>query len=611
VSEDAAERPVVRRARSRERGADEGPATTPARSRDTDLADPPGGDRPGPTDDHHDTTYDDTELSDAFVDAGGFTDPATVDEPVAAPTRSVLGASAIPAIGTTLSRVTGLVRVAALTAALGLTSMADVYNLANTTPNVLYELVIGGVLSATLVPLFIKAHEDPDDESASVMVTVGFVAITLLTVVAVLLAPWINRLFTLTVEGSERARQADIGDDFLILLLPQVFFYGITTMATALLNSRRRFAAPAFAPVLTNLVISAAALIVWKVIDPGPAGENSMSTVYVLALGTTAGVAAMAVALMPAIRRAGIVLRWDFRPRHPAVRSVIRLSGWTVGFAVANQAALMVVLTLARGAGTGAVSAYQYAFIFFQLPYGLIAVSIMTAVLPELSSAAHSGDRDLYAAKFREGLSLLLTFMIPATGAYLLLGRPLISLLLQRGEFDAAATDDTLRMLIGFSFGLPAFAVFLYCVRAFYARRNTRTPFYLNLFENALNVALVVPLIALFDTTGLSLAYSVAYCVAAVLAVVVLNRHIPGLLRWSSLTMFIRPLLVAVAVVAALAVAVLAVREHVGNLVELLVGLGVAVPVFLAATFVLRPHGFEPMIDRVALGVRRRSGRAG
>lgn len=543
-------------------------------------------------------------------DDGAFTDAAAADEPVA-PARSVLGASAIPAIGTTLSRVTGLVRVAALTGALGLTSLADVYNLANTTPNILYELVIGGVLSATLVPLFIKANEDPDDESASVMVTVGFVAITVLTVLAVLAAPWINRLFSLSLDGAEKARQAAIGDDFLVLLLPQVFFYGITTMATALLNARRRFAAPAFAPVLTNLVISAAALIVWKVIDSGGPGGNSMSTVYVLGLGTTAGVAAMAVALMPAIRRAGIVLRWDFQPRHPAVRSVLRLSGWTVGFAVANQAALMVVLTLARGAGTGAVSAYQYAFIFFQLPYGLIAVSIMTAVLPELSTAAHLGDHALYAAKFREGLSLLLTFMVPATGAYLLLGRPLIALLLQRGEFDAAATEETLKMLVGFSFGLPAFAIFLYCVRAFYARRNTRTPFYLNLFENVLNVVLVVPLIAIFDTTGLSLAYSVAYCVAAVAAIVVLNRHVPHLLRWSTLRMFIRSIVVAAVVIVALAATVLAVRDRVGNVLELAIGFAVAVPVFLIATFLLRPHGFEPMIDRVALGVRRRTGRAG
>jgi len=552
------------------------------------------------------------ELADGELIDEEWVDQAASDEPTGGG-RSLLGASATPAIGTMLSRVSGLMRVAALTTALGLTSLADIYNLANTAPNILYELVIGGVLSSTLVPLFIQARADheanSDDDATSVMVTVGFVAITILTVVSVLAAPWLNRLFSLSISGPERASQLALGDDFLILLLPQIFFYGMTTLATALLHSRRRFAAPAFAPVLTNVIISLAALAVYKIIDPR-AGEDSMSTVYVLALGTTAGVAAMAMTLVPAIRRADITLKWDFRPRHPAVRSVIRLSGWTVGFAVANQISLLIVLTLARGAGTGAVSAYQYAFIFFQLPFGLIAVSLMTAVLPELASAASRGDTAEFTDKFREGLSLMLTFMIPAAAAYLLLGAPLISLLLQRGEFDAAATRETLDMLLGFTLGLPAFAVFLYCVRAFHARRNTRTPFYLNLFENVLNVALVVPLVAVFDKPGLSLAYSAAYWAAAVAAVLVLNRHVRGLLRWSTLWMLGRSVLVAIVVIIALAVAIIQVRPLVGNVGELVIGFAVAVPVFAIATFILRPRGFEPMIDRVTLGVRRRIGRA-
>ena len=541
-------------------------------------------------------------------DPEDWPDEAAAEEPTGAG-RSLLRASAMPAVGTALSRVSGLVRVAALTAALGLTSVADVYNLANTAPNILYELVIGGVLSSTLVPLFIHAQDDPEDESTSVMVTVAFVAITALTLVAVLAAPLLNRLFALSIDGAERANQVAIGDDFLILLLPQIFFYGMTTLATALLHARRRFAAPAFAPVLTNVVISIAALIVYKVIDPAE-GDSSLNTVFVLGLGTTAGVAAMAVALLPAIRRAGIDLRWDFRPRHPAVKSVVRLSGWTVGFAVANQISLLIVLTLARGAGVGAVSAYQYAFIFFQLPYGLIAVSIMTAVLPELATAARNGDDAAYIAKFREGLSLLLTFMIPAAGAYLFLGKPLIELLLQRGEFDAAATQDTARMLLGFSIGLPAFAIFLYCVRAFHARRNTRTPFYLNVFENTLNVVLVLPLIALFETTGLSMAYSVSYWVAAAIALFVLQRQVRGLLGWATADVVMRAFLIGAAVLVAIGLAEQRLVGSAGAVVEVAICVAVALPVFVVATYLVRPMGFEPMIDRVGAGFRRRVGRA-
>lgn len=536
-----------------------------------------------------------------------WTDEAVVEEPTGGG-RSLLSASAAPAIGTALSRVSGLMRVAALTAALGLTTVADVYNLANTAPNILYELVIGGVLSSTLVPLFIHANDakavDREDDSASVIVTVSFVAITALAIVAVLLAPAINQLFSLSLDGAEKAKQAAIGDDFLILLLPQIFFYGMMTLGTAVLHAKRRFAAPAFAPVLTNVVISVAALSVYFFLDDDT-GPNPTRTVWVLGLGTTAGIAAMAVALLPAIRRSGTELRWRFQPRHPAIRSVLRLSGWTVGFAVANQISLLIVLTLARGVGVGAVSAYQYAFIFFQLPYGLIAVSLMTAVLPELAEAARNQDHQRFAERFHEGLGLLLTFMLPAAGAYLFIGRPLIELLLQRGEFGAEATRTTSEMLAGFSLGLPAFAIFLYCVRAFHARRNTRTPFYLNLFENALNVALVVPLVALFDSTGLSTAYSIAYWVAAGTALVVLNRHVPGLIQWPWLRPLGRSLLVAAAVLVWVAVAATYIDVD-GALAQVVVTVAVGVVAFVAATLLARPPGFEPIADRVGGLVRRR-----
>ncbi len=536
-----------------------------------------------------------------------WADEAISDESIPAG-RSLLGASAVPAVGTMLSRVSGLVRVAALTAALGLTSLADVYNLANTSPNIIYELVIGGVLSSTLVPLFIQAHQDQrngrGDDSESVMVTVGFVAITLLTVVAVLLAPLINRLFALPLHGAELKHQLDVGDDFLILLFPQVFFYGITTMATAMLHSRRRFAAPAFAPVLTNVVISIAALVVYWVLKP-ESGKSEMNTVYLLGIGTTAGVAAMAVALLPAIKRADVNLRWDFRPRHPAVKSIMKLSGWTIGFAVANQVALLLVLAYARGAGVGAVSAYQYAFIFFQLPYGLIAVSLMTAVLPELSTYAAIGDDAGFAAKFREGLSLMLTFMIPAAGAYLLFGRAVIALLLQRGEFDAAATTQTLAMLNGFSVGLPAFAVFLYCVRAFYARRNTRTPFYLNLAENSANVILMFPLVALMGESGLAAAYSVAYWFAAVVAIIVLGRVVPGLIGPEGAAMGVKVLMVSAAVLAALGVTSKVLPDSLGNIASLTLALLVAVIFLVGGIVVVRPNGFEPLVNRASREVRR------
>ena len=541
---------------------------------------------------------------------GVWTDEAADELPAAGGGgRSLLAASAAPAVGTMLSRLTGLVRVAALTAALGLTSLADVYNLSNTTPNILYELVLGGVLSATLVPIFTQTNADHDDDTASVLVTVSFVAITALTLLAVLLSPAINWVLALPLAAAERRRELAIGDDLLALLLPQVLFYGVTTLATAMLNARRKFAAPAFAPVLTNLVTAAAALFVYFFVGPARGVAETRSSLWCLGLGTTAGVAAMAAVLVPALRRADVQLRWNFQPRHPVVKQVARLSGWTVGFAMANQVALLIVLAYARRIGTGALSTYQYAAIFFQLPFGLIAVSLMTAVLPELATAARDGDDDAYRAKFREGLSLLLTFMVPAAAAFVLLGTPLVRLLLQRGAFDARATVETAKMLAGFSLGLPAFSVFIYVVRAFYARKNTRTPFVMNVVENTVNVLLLFPFVALFGRYGLSLAYSTAYWVAAALAVVAINLAVPGILTLRTAGLFVRSAVVAAAVVLVLVAVYLVTHNWFGPLTNLVVGLLVATGTFAAATLVVRPHGFESAVDGLRLGIRRRFGR--
>jgi len=553
--------------------------------------------------------WDDGSLAEdlAFEEAGVSDDvllerhePTEVDDHRG---RSLLRASALPAVGTTLSRATGLIRVGALTYALGLTAIADVYNLANTTPNILYELVLGGVLSSTLVPLFVRTLDDPDDDTASVVTTVAFSAIVAMTLLGVLLAPWINRLFALPLSGAERAQQLDIGDDFLELLIPQILFYGVTTLITALLHARRRFAPPAFTPVLTNLVTAAAAVGAARWFARGGAHQGQ---VYLLGLGTTAGVAAMAIALVPFLRRSGIHLRWRFQPRHPAVRSVLRLSGWTVGFAAANQVALLIILTLARAQEAGTVSAYQYAFILFQLPHGLIAVSLMTAILPELAEAAVDRDERTYIARFREGMSLLLTFLLPAAVGLAFIAAPLIRIFLQRGSFTADDTVRTEQMLLGFAVGLPAFSIYLYCVRAFFARRDTRTPFFLNVVQNALNVALIVPFTALWGAQGLPLAYSASYWMIAIVTLYVLNRRVSHLLTLRAMLPLVRSVGVGLAVLFALAATAVVLGDQVGSVVKLVIEVTVAVFVFVPVTFMLKPKGFEPAIDRLRQGMRRR-----
>ena len=263
----------------------------------------------------------------------------------------LLRSNLVVAAGTALSRVTGLLRVFALAYVVGQSGLADAYKLANETPNIVYELLLGGVLSATLVPLFTGFVEREDDESVSVIVSTAAVLMGALTVVAVLAAPLIFRLYSINVgDDVDPAVFRSVGTSLARIFLVQILFYGLVGIANAYLNSQRRFFAAAWSPILPNLIIIATLLSL-----PGAgATEWVLADVLTdtrlrltLGLGATFGIASMAIVLVPAVRAAGFRFRPRVSFRHPAVRKLFRLSFWTVGFVVANQAALVVVRNLA------------------------------------------------------------------------------------------------------------------------------------------------------------------------------------------------------------------------------------------------------------------------
>jgi putative peptidoglycan lipid II flippase len=459
------------------------------------------------------------------------TEPAA-DGGARAATSRLVRSSAVVGVGTGLSRLTGLLRVGALTFALGASALSDSYNLANTTPNIIYELILGGILSATLVPVFVEHLDLGDDDATSTVVTVAVVALLVLTGLSFLAAPLIIDVYTLRLPAAEAKAQADVAVPLLRLFVPQILFYGLTTLGTALLNARRRFFAPAYAPVLNNLVVIGVLLWFASVAGSSPTldqVQDDPALLWLLGAGTTLGIVTMTVALWPAIRRAGIRLRFRFDLRHPSVITVARLSGWTVGYAVANQVALFIVLALATGEGAGAVSAYTYAFIFFQLPHGLLAVSLMTTFLPDLSGFAARGDLAGYRDRFGLGLRLLVLVIAPAAVGYVVLARPLVSALLERGAFGSADGELTAEVPAAMALGLLGFSVYLFVLRGFYALKDTKTPFLLNVLENGINIVLAVALIGPLGVQGLALAYAGAYSVAAVAAVVVLRRRVGGI----------------------------------------------------------------------------------
>lgn len=451
------------------------------------------------------------------------------------PSRSALvRSSAVVAVGTSLSRITGLLRVVALLYALGQTRLTDAFTIANTLPNLTYELLLGGILSATLVPVFTERTED-EDGGTSAVISVTAAALVVVTVIGVISAPWVINIFAGFISNpapGEVEAYRQVGTTLLRFLMPQVLFYGLITVITALLHSRRSFAAPAYAPVFNNLVVSALLFALPSIVGHSMKGEGALfeavgnsRVTLILGAGATVGVAAMALSLLPSLARQNIPIKLNLDWRHPAVISVLRLSGWTVGYVAANQAALYIVLGLATAQIGGDVTAYNVAFTFFQLPHGLFAVSIMTTFMPELTIAAQRQDAQAFRERFNLGLRLMALVILPASAGYTALA-PQIVALLPLGDTSAATTA---KVLAAFSVGLIGFSVYLYGLRAFYARKDTKRPFYLNLVENSLNVVLAIPLVAVAGVAGLAGAYSLAYLIGAGLTLWSLSRNVGGL----------------------------------------------------------------------------------
>jgi len=435
--------------------------------------------------------------------------------------------------GTALSRVTGLIRIIIFGIVIGQTALADAYDIANNAPNVVYELLLGGILTATLVPLFTRYLHDGDDESINAITSFAFVALAVITTIAIMLAPLIFKIFSLNPADTIDADLfGQAGTVLTRLLLLQIFFYGVTSICTSILHARKQFFAAAWSPVLANLVTITSLLFVSRVssVDPPTLEEivENSSLQWLLGMGSTSGIIVMAFALVFALRRSGTSLKFKFNRTHDAVRQLLKLSGWAVAYIAANQVTLVVIKNLAAP-GSGNVDAYSKAYTFFSLPHGLLAVSITTTFVPELARAVAQNNRHEFDRRFFSGLRLTAIATIPASIILVLFAKPIVAQLLQYGNFDATATTNTARALTGLAVGLSGFSIYLFVLRGFYSHGDTRTPFFINLFENALNVVFAIALVKKYDVLGLGLAFSFAYLISSVIAFIALRRKIANL----------------------------------------------------------------------------------
>ena len=434
--------------------------------------------------------------------------------------RSVLSIS----VATVLSRATGYARWMAQAAALGAGYVADAYTASILLPGLIYELFMGGILYSIFIPVLVdritKVGEEDARRLTNALFTLVLPLMMVLSVAGIVFARPLVLLVTDWQSGlspAEAGRTLDLAVLFFRVFSLQMFFYGISTIGTGVLQAHRHFFLPTFAPVLNNLMVIASFVAYALLVD-----TDQTLAFNVLAVGVTAGVAVMALALVPTMLSLG------YRPRpqlgHPALLPTARLAGPMVVLVAASVGFQLFGAYLATG--FEALAELNYAFTIFSLPYGVFVVAIATALMPELSEKHSRRDADGYRETFSFGLRTMIFVVVPSAVGMISLSEPIVGLLYERGNFDATDTETVSGLLVVYAAGLLGYSVYFYLVRAFYSRQNTKTPALLNVAIFLLYVVLAYGLSRVLDVTGVVLALSIAYAVRAALGLAATRREI-------------------------------------------------------------------------------------
>jgi putative peptidoglycan lipid II flippase len=467
--------------------------------------------------------------------APATTGQAETAEPVTG-TFTILKSSSVMAVGTLASRLTGFVRTLIQAWALGLFTVSVAYNTANTLPNVVYNLALGGILTSVIVPLIVNATKRDRDRGAAYeqrMFTLITVALVGITVVATLAAAPLVGLY----KGNIHGPQLHLMVIFAYFFIPQIFFYGMSSLISAVLNTRNSFAAPMWTPVVNNVVVIAVLLLFMVTAGPLKIREHhiSGSEVLLVGLGTTLGIVAQTVALVPSLRKVGFRWqpRWDFRRTEAA--EIGRMGGWMFCYIAATQVAFLVTTIAANSAApkTG-VTAYTYAWQLFQLPYAVVGISVITAILPRMSGHASEGRLGLVRSDFSAGVRLASVIVVPSSLVLAALGPPMGLLFFGPGSTGGPQQARYIGVVFAvFCLGLLPFMLFQLQLRVFYSLHDSKTPALIGLATMSVNI--VANLIALHSlpqhevVAGLGVGFGLANLLGTVLAWRILSRRLRGL----------------------------------------------------------------------------------
>jgi putative peptidoglycan lipid II flippase len=422
-----------------------------------------------------------------------------------------------------VSRALGYVRVTTFGAVFGASPQLDAFFAAFRIPDLIFQLVAAGALGSALVPVLsgLLAHGE-ERHAWRVVSTVANLMLLGLVVLAVVFAIGAPVIVPAITPGFD-ASQTELTIQLTRIMLIGPVFLALGAVASSLLNAADRFTAAAMAPVVYNLVIIVATLTLGQLI--GVTG---------LAIGVVIGSLANLLVQLPAIRRA---TTYRYRPSIDlADRTGRHVFGLMAPRALglgAVQITFIVNTTLASTLGTGAISAYNFAFTVLQLPLGLVAQPLGVVLLPAMSRTVATGDDRRFEAMVDRSLRLLAYAMMVVTAVAIALREQIVTLLFDYGRFDQSAIALTSETLLIFLLGLPAHSLIAIQARVFYARQDTRTPVLAAILAVAINVVVSVATVGRLELRGLALGIAMgAWAEAMVLSVVLAVRGIgPGLGR--------------------------------------------------------------------------------
>ncbi len=500
------------------------------------------------------------------------------------PWGGVAGAAIIVAVGFLGSRLLGVVRTMAIADAFGTTPDLDAYWVAFRLPDLIFQVLAGATMGSAFIPTFARyvAQKDQDEgwRLASSVLNLVAILTAALAALAAILAPW---LVPLMAPGLEEGLQ-DRAVELTRIMLVSPIMFAISGMLTGILNARQHFFLAALAPMFYNLSIIFGAVFLSE-----PWGVRG------LAAGVVLGSGLHLLVQVPGLFAVGMRYRLEARWRHPGVQEVTRLMLPRMAGLAAAQANFVVAIFFASRLEEGSISALNYAWLLAMMPLALFGVAIATAVFPTMAQQAAIDSLDRLQSTLYASLRYILFLVIPASVGLILLRDPLVTLLLERGEFTSRSASITSSALLFYSLGLFAHSAVEMLSRGFYALRDTRTPVAMALISMVLNLLFSIALVGPMEHDGLALAMSLATVVEGSLLFIVLQQRLAG--PEAGLANFFLRTIAATALMAAVVSVFIAVEEAADplgahtvweDLVQVVGGSALGAGTFFLAAFVLR-----------------------